>query len=159
MKRSGFKPRTKPMSRRGRFESSQPGALVEREPRKAGPEYRYGVAALLRAPIAKEEALQHAGYMAQVRRLPCARCGIVGLSQFCHSDEGKGTGIKTDCRRGWPGCGPHHDSPGCHWFVGTSGNMFKAARREFEEAAGRSTRAMIRAMGRWPASLPDWKED
>jgi hypothetical protein len=32
--------------------------------------------------------------MAVVRRMRCARCGIKGFTQFCHSDEGKGMGIK-----------------------------------------------------------------
>jgi hypothetical protein len=73
------------------------------------------------APIEKENALQHEGYMRLVRLLPCAHCGIVGFSQFCHSDQGKGERIKTDCRRGWPGCGPHHDTMGCHYLIGTTG--------------------------------------
>ena len=110
------------------------------------------------APIPKENALQHAGYMAAVRLLPCARCGISGFSQFCHADEGKGAAIKTDCRLGWPGCGPHHGRPGCHWYVGTSGRMLKAERREFERQAGARTRALIIAAGQWPKRLPLWKE-
>lgn len=112
-------------------------------------------------PVPKENPLQHGAYMAAVRRLPCARCGVMGpwLIQFCHADEGKGERIKTDCRRGWPGCGPRFNNPGCHWLVGTSGQLGKQGRREFEEAAGVATRAMIRARGEWPADLPPWPED
>lgn len=109
-------------------------------------------------PIEKENALQHLGYMALVRKLPCARCGAVGFSQFCHADEGKGERIKTDCRRGWPGCGPHDGQPGCHWFVGTSGRMPKADRREFERLAGARTREKVVGSGKWPKRLPLWIE-
>jgi len=123
-----------------------------------GERFERGMFEILRGPIPKENALQHLGYMALVRKLPCARCGIVGFSQFCHADEGKGGAIKTDCRRGWPGCGPHNGQPGCHWYVGTSGRMPKAERRAFEEQAGQSTRATIIAAGQWPKRLPLWKE-
>lgn len=113
--------------------------------------------ARMSVPIAKEGAIQHAGYMAAVRGLACARCGYSAKrSQFCHADEGKGTGLKTDCRRGWPGCGPHDGEPGCHWIVGTSGRIAKADRREYEAGAGARTRAKIIAAGLWPARLPMW---
>lgn len=110
----------------------------------------------------KEDALQHGGYQALVRRLPCARCGWPPPSQFCHADAGKGQGLKTDCRRGYPGCGPRivggvHE-PGCHWVVGTSGRMKKADRRAFEEQAGADTRDTIFRAGTWPARLPLWNE-
>lgn len=109
--------------------------------------------------LPKQDAIQHEGYMAAVRKLPCARCGIGGFTQFCHADEGKGMGIKTDCRLGWPGCGPHGDLRGCHWYVGTSGDMAREDRREFERAAGNLTREAIRHHGLWPASLPAWAGD
>lgn len=108
--------------------------------------------------IPKENALQHAGYEAAVRKLPCAMCGVVGFTQFCHSDEGKGTGIKTDCRRGWPGCGPHNGQPGCHWIVGTSGRLPREERRAFEARAAQQTRQAVIAMGAWPKRLPLWIE-
>jgi hypothetical protein len=103
-------------------------------------------------PVPKENALQHAGYMAAVRKLPCVRCGTTILPrQFCHADEGKGERIKTDCRRGWPGCAH------CHEFVGMTGRMSKAGRREFERFAGACTRAEIIFRGWWPKSLPLWE--
>ncbi len=110
-------------------------------------------------PMPKEAPIQHEGYMAAVRTLACARCGIVGFTQFCHADEGKGMGLKTDCRYGWPGCGPHGADPGCHWYVGTSGRMGKEARRAFEASAAAHTRADIRRRGLWPRSLPQLPED
>ncbi len=108
--------------------------------------------------IPKQNALQHIGYMTAVRKLPCARCGIVGFTQFCHADEGKGMAIKTDCRLGWPGCGPHHGLPGCHWLIGTAGFVVKSDRRAFEREAGVRTRAAVIAAGAWPARLPRWPE-
>jgi hypothetical protein len=109
-------------------------------------------------PQPKEDAIQSEAYMAIVRKLPCMRCGIVGFTQFCHADEGKGMGIKTDCRRGWPGCGPHGDEPGCHWVVGTSGQLPREEKRETEDGYGRRTRGTVLALGLWPKSLPLWPE-
>jgi hypothetical protein len=82
--------------------------------------------------------------------MPCRRCGRAGPSQFCHADEGKGIGIKTDCRRGWPGC------PECHEFVGSTGKLGKEGRRLLEAVMGLSTRTTILLEGQWPASLPLW---
>ena len=116
--------------------------------------------ATVAVPAPKDGAIQHQGYMAAVRRLPCYRCGVVGLTQFCHRDEGKGLGLKTDCREGWPGCGPNFlGDPGCHWLIGTSGRFDRALRRVFEFDAGIATRATIRNMGQWPATLPAWVAD
>jgi hypothetical protein len=108
--------------------------------------------------VAKDAPIQHQGYMGLVRALPCAMCGRRGPSQFCHADQGKGLALKSDCRLGWPGCGPHDGRPGCHWFVGSSGRMGKQARREFEAAAAARTRVDILATGKWPERLPLWKE-
>lgn len=113
------------------------------------------------APIPKQCPVQHEGYMAAVRTLRCARCGWFreGGIQFCHSDEGKGMGLKTDCRLGWPGCGPHDGLPGCHWIVGTSGQLTKAERRAFESLAAADTRAEIKRRGLWPRALAKWIDD
>lgn len=102
--------------------------------------------------IEKENALQHRIYMDLVRQLPCAHCGRAGPSQFCHSDEGKGQGIKTDCRLGWPGC------PECHHAVGTQRIYPKVLRRAMEAQMAARTRALITSMGLWPNSLPHWGE-
>lgn len=143
MKRSGFKRKV--------YERAPQPLLI------AGPEFKYATAALFRAPVPKDEPLQHEVYMDVVRALPCARCSIVGFTQFCHADESKGMGIKTDCRLGWPGCGPSFNNPGCHWYVGTSGRMGKQERRLFEQAAGVATRYIVDQMGLWPAELPKWE--
>lgn len=104
-------------------------------------------------PIQKENALQHRVYMDLVRKLPCAHCGRAGPSQFCHSDEGKGTAIKSDCRLGWPGC------PDCHHAVGTQRIYPKVLRRTIEAQMAARTRALITSMGLWPASLPTWRDE
>lgn len=104
------------------------------------------------APVEKENLLQHAGYMNAVRSLPCAHCGKGPRSVFCHSDEGKGAGIKSDCRNGWPGC---HE---CHDAIGTRRIYDKAMRRALEAAMAKSTRKQIQSLGLWPKTLPLWTE-
>lgn len=154
MKRSAFKVRR------------PPGSRPPRAAKQIGPEYNLrpravavAVAGPARAVVAvpKDEPLQHRAYMAAVRTLPCDLCRTNAGSQFCHADilgkGGKGAGIKSDCRLGWPGC------PDCHFYVGTSGSMPKKTRHHYEAAAGRRTRAAIRRMGLWPATLPEWAPD
>ena len=133
-----------------------------RDAKQIGPEYtlrpRSPVVAVawparLSVPIPKQAVIQHAAYMDAVRSLPCAGCGKPPRSQFAHSDAGKGMGIKTDCRLGWPGCAD------CHYHVGSTGKLGKAGRRKFEEEAAQRTRDEIRKLGLWPASLPTWEGD
>ena len=104
------------------------------------------------APVEKDNPIQHAGYMDAVRSLPCARCGAAPRSQFCHSDEGKGTGIKSDCRLGWPGCAQCHDD------IGTRRIYPKEQRRQIEAEMAARTRHQIESMGLWPKNLPRWTE-
>lgn len=155
MKRSGFKPKLPPRPCKV-YEVFTPRPRAAAVPRADGK-------ARMVVPVPKHAPIQHEGYMKAVRGLPCYRCGIVGFTQFCHADEGKGAALKTDCRRGWPGCGPHlvgnRMVPGCHYEVGSTGALGKAARRAFEEAAGQATRAAILSSGQWPESLPMWMED
>lgn len=109
-------------------------------------------------PVAKENALQHEGYMAAVRDLGyCMLCRRACRPQFCHADMGKGIGLKTDVRLGWPGCGPGDWGPGCHWLVGTSGYYTKEQRRLLEKRLGRRTRSAVVAAGTWPTRLSVWE--
>lgn len=103
-------------------------------------------------PVEKGGHVQHAGYMGAVRSLPCAHCGKGSRSEFCHSDEGKGMGIKSDCRTGWPGC---HE---CHDAIGTRRIYDREQRRAIEAAMARQTREQIETLGLWPANLPRWTE-
>jgi hypothetical protein len=99
-----------------------------------------------------EPMVQHQGYMAAVRDLGyCMRCRRSCRPQFCHRDQGKGIGLKTDCREGWPGCAE------CHWIVGTSGQLDRDERRALELELGRRTREAVKAAGTWPARLGMWK--
>lgn len=112
----------------------------------------------------KECRLVSEAYRAAVRALPCYRCGVVGFTQFCHSDQGKGAGLKTDDRHGWPGCGPHPGPggalvPGCHHEVGSTGALGKTGRRAFEAEAAAATRHTLRITGRWPAGVPQLPEE
>lgn len=112
----------------------------------------YATTATQAPPIPKENALQHQAYMDIVRSLPCIRCGKAPRSQFCHADEGKGTGIKTDCRRGWPGCAF------CHHLIGTSGTFDRETKRRIEQDYGQRTRGTVLLGGLWPMTLPKWTE-
>lgn len=103
-------------------------------------------------PVEKGGHVQHAGYMDAVRGLPCAHCGKPPRSEFCHSDEGKGMGIKSDCRTGWPGC---HE---CHDAIGTRRIYDREQRRAIEAAMARQTRAQIETLGLWPSNLPRWTD-
>ena len=111
----------------------------------------------------KDNPLQHGAYMAIVRTLPCIRCGIEGYTQFAHADwsgrGGKGKGIKSDCRLGYPACGPHDNTMGCHYLIGSTGTLARAVRHALEAEYGRRTRFQIIGLGLWPASLPLWVEE
>jgi hypothetical protein len=148
---------SRPFKRQPQRVAKQIGAEYNLRPRAVAVAVEGPARAVVAVP--KDAPLQHRTYMAAVRKLPCYRCGVVGLTQFCHRDEGKGMGLKTDCREGWPGCGPHGDEPGCHWIVGTSGQLSRAERRAFELKAGIATRQQIRSAGQWPKNLPAWADD
>ena len=146
MKRSGFKVQWPPR------QAKQLGdgyTLRPREIATTRPDHM----ARMTVTVMKENPLQHAAYMNLVRDMACRRCGKPPRSQFCHSDEGKGLAIKSDCRLGWPGCAE------CHYLVGSTGVLGKAARRHFEDEASRATRALVRALALWPVTLPVWPED
>lgn len=154
MKRTAFRPKAPERRPARQYEAANPSAPRAPAVRIADQRAQAVV------PVPKQNQIQHAGYMALVRLLPCDRCGFYrkGLIQFCHADETKGMAIKSDCRLGWPGCGPHDGLPGCHWLVGTSGQLSKAERRAFERKAGKDTREKVIAIGQWPKRLPKWDE-
>lgn len=143
MKRTPFKRKHEPTVPR-----------AERPMAQLSPATRRGTYAgtVMGKPISKDNPHQHEGYMRVVRLMSCAHCGLPGPSQFCHSDEGKGTGIKSDCRLGWPGC------PACHVKVGTARIYPKQERRELEAYMAAKTRAAVLAANNWPKNLPLWSE-
>ena len=146
MKRSGFKVQRPP---RPAKQIGEGYTLRPREVAVAVADHR----ARMTVPVTKENPLQHAAYMDIVRDLACCRCGKPPRSQFCHGDEGKGLAIKSDCRLGWPGCAE------CHHLVGSTGSLGKAGRRHFEDEAARMTRALVMALGLWPATLPVFEDE
>jgi hypothetical protein len=143
LRRSGFKPR-KP--------SRHEPASTEREPKPLAKVTRWGTSgATSGVAVPKEQMLQHEGYMAAVRLLGyCMLCRHSCRPQFCHRDQGKGMGLKTDVREGWPGCAE------CHYMVGTSGKLAKEDRRALELRLGAQTREAVKAAGMWPKRLPEW---
>ncbi len=132
--------------------------MVESVARAAKPAVSYGGSTT--GPRPKENVLESPAYEAAVRNLGrCMRCGRTCRPQFCHRDEGKGQGIKTDVREGWAGCGYWSpQDPGCHYIVGTSGTLTKEERRAEDLRLGAITRAAVIAAGTWPKNLPMWKE-
>lgn len=137
MKRSGFK---RPAIER----KPQPGyARVERTGVYGGG---------LEADPKPDEPIQHRVYMGIVKMMPCAHCGKHGPSDFAHRDCGKGMGIKTDCREGFPLCRE------CHDLLGSSGEIPREERRELELRYGTEARARVMKLGVWPRSLPLWKK-
>lgn len=149
MKRTGFLGR-----RSASVFAQKPAASSEKPIRELQPASRPATyAGTTTAAPPKQELIQHQGYMAIVRKLPCAHCGIPGISQFCHSDEGKGTGIKSDCRHGWPGC------PACHVAVGTTRIYPREERRAIEAHMAANTRKKVQELGLWPKSLPLLEQD
>lgn len=110
-------------------------------------------------PIPKKNVATSPAYENAVRDLGyCVRCGRKCRPQFCHRDEGKGVGIKTDVREGWAGCGPGPWGQGCHYIVGMSGTLTKEQRRAEDLRLGVLTRAAVMAAGTWPKRLPIWRE-
>lgn len=112
----------------------------------------------------KDNPIQHEGYMAIVRKMRCIHCGVPNYSQFAHADwngkgGGKGGSIKSDCRRGYPACGPRPGIPGCHYLIGSTGTFKKADRHELEAGYGQQTRFDVMRRGLWPADLPMWVEE
>jgi hypothetical protein len=148
MKRTPFKSR--------RIVKSE-GPNVDREPRAMSrlpvvPNY----GGTTTGPVAKEDVVESAAFENAVRDLGyCVRCGWIGRPQFCHRDQGKGAGIKTDVRSGWAGCSDCHSLLGGH---AGGGRMPKAERRAEEDRLAAITRAELIRRRTWPKSVPMWEE-
>lgn len=153
--------RRTPIKSRQRKEWEQRASRAEREPKTLHRLERPGVySGTTAGPAPKENVLRSPAYENAVRALGfCVRCGWVGRPQFCHRDEGKGIGIKTDVREGWAGCPPHDGLTGCHYEVGTSGTLTKQQRRAEDKRLGAITRAEVLRRGLWPKNVPMWEEE
>ena len=111
-------------------------------------------------PVHKDNPLRSEAFRRAVAGLACAHCGIQGYSQHAHSNEGKGVGLKTDDRTGFPLCCTRPGIEGCH--VAFDQYRLLPGGREAHRAAARTwaanTRAEIQRLGQWPARLPLWTE-
>ena len=64
--------------------------------------------------LKKDAPARSEAYRRIVAAMPCANCGIAGYSQHAHANAGKGKGIKTDDRMGFPLCAARPGVEGCH---------------------------------------------
>ena len=97
-------------------------------------------------PVPKAQPLRDEGYRRLVAALPCVLCGIVGYSNACHGDEGKGLGIKAGDETAYPGCVSRPGIVGCHERIGTLRELRKDQRRELEALWANQTRMKLRQM-------------
>ena len=83
-----------------------------------------------------------------------------GYSQHAHLNLGKGMGMKTDDRTGFPLCCTRPDIEGCHvaydQYRLVDGG--REAHRDYGLEWGRITRHTILESGQWPQRLPLWSE-
>ncbi|WP_315534008.1 hypothetical protein [Delftia acidovorans] len=110
--------------------------------------------------VPKAEILECEAYRRAVAALPCIWCGICGFSQHAHLNLGKGMGLKTDDRTGFPLCCTRPDIGGCHvaydQYRLVDGG--REAHRDYGLEWGRITRHTILESGQWPQRLPLWSE-
>jgi hypothetical protein len=109
-------------------------------------------------PRPKLETWRSEAYRRLVASLPCAHCGLVGYSNACHADEGKGMGMKSDDRTCWPGCVDRPGRSGCHSLIGARGMFTREQRRVIEAKHAAATRERIKADGLWKPEWPEWEE-
>jgi hypothetical protein len=150
--------RRSPIQRRTPLRRRWEGPTVgEREPRPMARLERVpNYAGSTTGPAPKDGVVESAAYENAVRALGfCVRCGWTGRPQFCHRDEGKGAGIKTDVRQGWAGCDDCHALLGGHKG---GGRMPKEQRRDEEDRLAAITRAELLRRGLWPKNVPMWEE-
>lgn len=92
--------------------------------------------------------------------LPCIWCGIAGHSQHAHLNLGKGMGLKTDDRTGFPLCCTRPGIEGCH--AAFDSYRLLPGGRDAHHAQGRAwaqqTRTRIYESGQWPKKVPLWQE-
>ena len=121
----------------------------------------YAPAAGHAAAVPKEAPARSESYRRAVAALPCIHCGIAGHSQHAHANAGKGLGLKTDDRAGFPLCAPRPGIEGCHARFDQY-RLLPGGRDEQAEAGERwaeRTRAAVLEAGVWPDRLPRWGDE
>lgn len=101
-------------------------------------------------PRPKEGPVRDESYRRLVASWDCIQCGKAGPSQFAHSDEGKGMGIKSCDLTGYPACADAPGRPGCHSVIGSQGMYTQAQRRRLEAGYAETTRRRAASMGKLP---------
>ena len=110
------------------------------------------------APVPKDAPLRSEKYRRAVASLPCAHCGITGLSQCAHANTGKGASVKASDLDSFPLCSCQPGRRGCHSLFDQGAMLSKAARRVQEVEWVEQTQRKICALGLWPEGLPMPKE-
>lgn len=108
--------------------------------------------------LKKDAPARSEAYRRIVAAMPCIHCGIAGYSQHAHANAGKGKGIKTDDRMGFPLCAARPGVEGCHAAFDQY-RLLPGGRDEHAEAGERwaeRTRAAVLEAGVWPNRLPRW---
>lgn len=108
----------------------------------------------------KQDIQTSEAYRRAVAALPCIWCGIAGYSQHAHLNLGKGMGLKTDDRTGFPLCCARPGIEGCH-IPYDQYRLMEGGREQHRAYGlewGRITRHTILESGQWPARLPLWSE-
>jgi hypothetical protein len=129
---------------RAKAPAPRPAKTIDYVPRPRAFERDHAASAdKMARPVPKANPVRDEAYRRLVAALPCAHCGVAGLSQAAHADEGKGLGLKACDLTCFPLCGPRPSEPGCHWLIGTSGRIPRDERRELEARYGAQTRAKL----------------
>lgn len=166
MKRGGFARRAA-----GDHESDRAQRLAARAARavaaaQTGPQpptsvMACGLHSAAPAPAAEKDViLRSEAYRRATAGMRCMWCGIAGFSQHAHLNLGKGLGLKTDDRTGFPLCACRPGVEGCHaaydqYRLVPGG---REGHRVYGLEWGRITRAEILSLGLWPINLPHWQE-
>jgi len=148
MRRSGFASQWKPRPP-AEERPERPILRLARAPKPSEPVF---------SPQPKATYVRDEDYRQAVASLPCARCGVIGFSNACHSDTGgrgaaKGGRIKSCDLTCWPGCVPRPGITGCHHDIGMGAVMSREEKRAFEVKAAADTRAHLIAMSAMDARL------
>ena len=130
-------------------------------PRPLSKPANYAQAGAAGPAVPKEAPARSESYRRAVAALPCIHCGIAGHSQHAHANAGKGLGLKTDDRAGFPLCAPRPGIEGCHARFDQY-RLLPGGRDEHAEAGERwaeRTRAAVLEAGVWPNRLPRWGDE
>lgn len=96
----------------------------------------------------KVPAIRSESYRRFVASFPCFGCGIEGMSQCAHANEGKGLGLKVCDTRSFPLCGPRPGHMGCHVAFDSGLEYTRGERRELGQKWVERMQAIAREHGR-----------